>query len=153
MLASSKASPLCILSRFFSSLQCRILSKPRPELEGWISQSCCQYFRLHIISPILSAMFAWFALCFCFQPTRLSLLFLHSTQRENGTLLVQAVFAVEYVSWISSVKAGNSNSNFRDFAEKTVEIFQNWHRGKYLQQRHYLKLQIPPFWKSPSRDG
>ena len=34
-----------------------------------------------------------------------------------------------------------------------IEIFQNSHWGKYLQQRHYLKLQILLFWKSPSRDG
>ena len=34
-----------------------------------------------------------------------------------------------------------------------IEIFQNSHPGKYLQQRHYLKLQIPPFCKSRSRDG
>ena len=37
-------------------------------------------------------------------------------------------------------------------AEETVEIFQNSHRGIYLQQRHYLKLQIPLFWKSPIHD-
>ena len=166
------------------------LSKLRPELEGWISQSCRQCFRLHIISPILSATFAWFALCFCFQPTLLSLLFLNSTQLENGTLLVQAVFATEYchlqqnavvvlyritqlavflfVEFVRPLRMPWSQwsmflvyhlwklailiVNFRHFAEKTVEIFQNWHRGKYLQQRHYLKLQIPPFWKSPSRD-
>ena len=82
-------------------------------------------------------MFAWFALCFFLQPTRLSPLFLRFTQLKNGALQVQeqnvavvvhektqlAVFPfVEFARnqrscvhcglcfySISSVKAGNSD--------------------------------------------
>ena len=96
MLASHEASPVRIRNRPFSSLQRRIFSKPRPVLEGCISQSFRQYFALYTISSILSAMFAWFAWCFCLQPTHLSLLFLRSTRLGNGTLPVQVVLLGKY---------------------------------------------------------
>ena len=41
-------------------------------------------------------MFAWFTLCFWLQLTCLSLLFLYSTQLENGILPGQVVLVGEY---------------------------------------------------------
>ena len=53
------------------------------------------------------------------------------------------------------LEINHNHYNFRKtvLIGKKLEIFQNSHRGKYLKQRHNLKLQILPFWKSPSRDG
>ena len=106
-------------------------------------------------------MFAWFALCFCFQPTRLSLLFLRSTQLENGTLLVQVVFAREYCHLERNVAVvlyqitQLAVFSFMEFARPLTipwspwSVFLMYHLGKLailiLNSLHFAKKAVEIF--------